>query len=722
MSADDLVRIISDVLFAVVFVAAVGLALRHRRRAAIDAALMFGSLSFVVLQGELFRILGIKLPELLGEALVVVLLAVPYLFLRLVDDLTVVPRTAMRLALAAFVVTSVALIATTAPYPPVLIVAVILYFGLAEIYGAILLVRESFRATAVLKRRAQAAALGSLLLGVALLVAGVPQLLPDAAPLIQSLTRVLVLLSATAYVLGIATPGFLKRAWLEPELRHFLARVAAIPPDAQPERIVEDLASRVSQTLGAMETHIALASGGRALGSGQPLEVAAALTEAEVLQRPVMASIGAAGRREALLAAPVTARGRRIGALAARLRRPPLFADDELELVALLADQAALILDGSRLYADLAAANRQLSDATRAKSEFLANMSHELRTPLNAILGFSDLLVEQLDERLTSSQRRYFNNIRDAGHHLLDLINEVLDLSKVEAGRLEIRPESIRLSSLLDPVVASTRSAAVAAGQDFVDRVSGDVLVRVDPGRMRQIMYNLLSNAVKFTPQGGQVELRAEANGQDLYLQVADTGMGIPVEKKDRVFGTFERLHEGRSEASGTGLGLALTKKLVELHGGTIGFESTESVGSTFFVLIPAVVIPAVTGPRILVVEDEQRDAELLAALAGRLGAAVELVGTAASARDAIDRSAPLAIILDLRLPDGRGEDLLAELKNDPRRRAIPVLVVSVEDDEGRSRPLGADDHLTKPIDRERVTAWIERTLAQSGRMATLAS
>jgi signal transduction histidine kinase len=395
------------------------------------------------------------------------------------------------------------------------------------------------------------------------------------------------------------------------------------------------------------------------------------------------------------------------------MRRMPLFPDDDLVLVALLADQAALVLDGARLYADLTAVNRHLEEATRAKSEFLANMSHELRTPLNAVLGFSDLLVEQLGAGLTPAQHRYFNNIKDAGTHLLELINEVLDLSKVEAGRLTLRPEPVQIRTLVEPVLASTRGAAAAAGLIFDASLPADGVVRVDAGRVRQILYNLLSNAVKFTPRGGTVRLRAATEGRDLIMEVRDSGIGFRSEDRSRVFGAFERLHEGRSEASGTGLGLALTKRLVELHGGTIAFESDEGRGTTFTVRLGEAVFAPVSGRRLLVVEDDRRDAELLVALAQGISLPVEVVSTAASARDAVRRDPPAAIVLDLRLPDDRGERLLEELKGDPATRAIPVLVVSVEDDEGRSRPLGADDHLTKPIDRERVTAWIRRAVGQ---------
>jgi len=194
-----------------------------------------------------------------------------------------------------------------------------------------------------------------------------------------------------------------------------------------------------------------------------------------------------------------------------------------------------------------------------------------------------------------------------------------------------------------------------------------------------------------------------------MLLEVSDTGIGIPAAHRGRIFGTLERLHEGRTEATGTGLGLALTKHLVELHGGTIGFESEEGRGTTFRVHIPGVRVAAMTGARVLVVEDVQADAELIAAVAAGVGLRTETVGSALGAREAIQRDPPTAVVLDLRLPDERGERVLEALKADPATRSIPVIVVTIEDDEGTSRILGADDHITKPIDRERLAAWLRR-------------
>jgi len=358
------------------------------------------------------------------------------------------------------------------------------------------------------------------------------------------------------------------------------------------------------------------------------------------------------------------------------------------------------------------AAQRQADAANQHKSEFLANMSHELRTPLNAIIGFSELLQEQLAPSINDRQKRYLGNIRDAGGHLLALINDVLDLSRVEAGRIELRPETIVVEALLAPVLAATREAARAQNVAFETATDGGRMVYVDAGRVRQILFNLLSNAVKFTPDGGRVTLAVTAAGGGLDIVVADTGVGIPLEKQVRVFGTFERFHEASSSTQGTGLGLALTKRLVEIHQGTIDFTSREGAGSTFHVHLPDVVVDA-QARRILVVDDERRDADLVIAMAATHGLSAEVAASVEEATAAIVRSLPSGVVLDLRLRDGRGESILALLKADPITATIPVVIVTVEDDEGRSHILGADDYLTKPIDRARLGRWLARVAAR---------
>jgi CheY-like chemotaxis protein len=205
------------------------------------------------------------------------------------------------------------------------------------------------------------------------------------------------------------------------------------------------------------------------------------------------------------------------------------------------------------------------------------------------------------------------------------------------------------------------------------------------------------------------VTLVARAEGRALHLEVRDTGVGIPQAARDRVFGVFERFHEGRADASGTGLGLALTKRLVEQMSGSITFESEEGEGTTFRVLLPDAVTEQVQGERILVVDDERHDADLIVAVAASMDLRAEVVRGVSGTEDALSRGRPLGVVLDLRLPDGRGEKFLERLKTDPAYADVPVIVVTVEAEPAAALALGADDYLTKPINRGRLEAWLRR-------------
>ena len=362
----------------------------------------------------------------------------------------------------------------------------------------------------------------------------------------------------------------------------------------------------------------------------------------------------------------------------------------------------------------LASVNAALEVAGRHKSEFLANMSHELRTPLNAILGFSELLAEQLRPVANERQQRYLANIHSAGSHLLGLIDDVLDLSKVEAGRVELRRESSSLHALAEPVISTTRAAADAARIQF-DSAIETATVDVDVGRVRQILYNLLSNAVKFTPVHGRVSLRVWTDGHDLHAEISDSGIGIPADRQARLFGAFERVNEDRSGASGTGLGLALTKRLTELHGGALSFESRLNEGTTFHVAFPGVVATSASGERVLVVEDDPRSADLTLAITAAAGLRTEVATSVDAALSAALREPPIAVLLDLQLANERGETVLRELQAGSATRQIPIAIVSAEADDGYSRHLGADEYFQKPIDRERLSAWLARVADLAG-------
>jgi signal transduction histidine kinase len=231
---------------------------------------------------------------------------------------------------------------------------------------------------------------------------------------------------------------------------------------------------------------------------------------------------------------------------------------------------------------------RALAVASKHKSDFLANMSHELRTPLNAILGFTQVLQEKLFGQVNPKQEEYLADIHSSADHLLELINDVLDLSKVEAGQIELEKAPFSLREALERGVVMVRERATKGGVSITLEPDPDVeLVEADERRIRQVLFNLLSNAVKFTPQGGHVDVSATRDNGEVLVSIADTGPGIAPEDQERIFQEFQQTGLGAEQREGTGLGLALSKSLVELHGGRIWVESEPGKGSTFTFTLP---------------------------------------------------------------------------------------------------------------------------------------
>ena len=267
-----------------------------------------------------------------------------------------------------------------------------------------------------------------------------------------------------------------------------------------------------------------------------------------------------------------------------------IYDDQELDMLLLLATQAAISLENARLYENLATSNARLLEASRLKSQFLANMSHELRTPLNSIIGFSKVLLNRLDGELTERQEAYVRSVHNSSRHLLELINSILDFSRIEAGKFEMRPESVDLLDVLDECIESSmplvRDKRVKLEKDVP---VGLAPVHADRTRIKQVMLNLLSNAIKFT-HSGRVLVHVRPEGDAVHVSVADTGIGISPGDLQRLFEPFQRLDNPLAQqADGTGLGLAISKKFIELHRGRIWAESRENQGSTFHFTLPLI-------------------------------------------------------------------------------------------------------------------------------------
>lgn len=379
------------------------------------------------------------------------------------------------------------------------------------------------------------------------------------------------------------------------------------------------------------------------------------------------------------------------------------------------------------LYAELDEKADHLRRADEMKSHFLSNMSHEFRTPLNSILALTRLLLDRLDGDLSSEQEKQVTFIRKAATDLSELVNDLLDLAKIEAGKIEVRPASFAVSTLFSTLRGMLRPLLVGASVDLVfEEPEGLPTLYSDEGKVSQILRNFLSNALKFTEQG---EVRVSASlcddGQRVRFAVSDTGIGIPPEHQAQIFTEFVQLDNPlQKQAKGTGLGLPLCRRLAELLGGSVGVTSDLGIGSTFSVTLPlryaalaempvAPVEPPSSPepgqPVVLVVEDNEELLFVYERYLAGTGFGFLPARTVRSARHHLARLRPHAILLDILLPDESSWALLAELKNNPATATIPVLVATTEADQQKGLALGADAYGVKPITRE----WLLTQLAR---------
>jgi signal transduction histidine kinase/DNA-binding response OmpR family regulator len=442
-----------------------------------------------------------------------------------------------------------------------------------------------------------------------------------------------------------------------------------------------------------------------------------------------------------------------MGALTVWRKEAGSFSTEVVNLLQTFATQSALAIQNARLFREIEDKSRQIEAANRHKSEFLANMSHELRTPLNAIIGFSEVLKDGMLGALTDQQRGFIGDIFSSGTHLLSLINDILDLSKVEAGKMMLDLEAVDVRAMLENSLSIIREKAALRHVRLTMNAGEELgVVDVDARKLKQVVYNLLSNAVKFTGDGGVVTLNArhvplaevgrisearagrnfplvsEAFGEFLEISVEDSGIGIAPEGLDRLFKPFSQVDSGLARKfEGTGLGLVMVKLLAELHGGTVAVESTVNEGSRFTVWLPVRTsavrrsapngVPVVRadapapGTRTaLVVEDDDKAAELIRLQLEADGFLVLHVRSAEEAL-AVAVTQPLALItLDIMLPDMDGWDLLARIKKMPSLGSVPVVIISIVADRHKGFALGAAAVLQKPVSREELYASLVET------------
>jgi signal transduction histidine kinase/CheY-like chemotaxis protein/putative methionine-R-sulfoxide reductase with GAF domain len=441
-----------------------------------------------------------------------------------------------------------------------------------------------------------------------------------------------------------------------------------------------------------------------------------------------------------LVAVPMLREGRIVGAMVVRRHAPGHVPQEICDLLGTFASQSALAMINAQLYRQLERQSAALEVASQHKSEFLASMSHELRTPLNAIIGFSEVLLERMFGELNERQDDYLRDIWSSGKHLLELLNDILDLSKIEAGQMVLNRSEFAVRESLEHCLSMVRERALKQRIPLSLNVDPEVgLLDADRLRFRQVLLNLLSNAVKFTPEGGRVDVRASIRDQDLVVEVADTGPGVAAEDRHRIFDAFQQGARHPEQTEGTGLGLTLSKRILELHGGRIWVESEAGRGSTFGFALPAVSgEPALTsapqagldsglpteapgpGPTVVVVEDDRRSFDLLRVYLEGVGARVVSARDGEEGLDTVRRLNPAGVVLDILLPGIDGWEILARLKADPATAPIPVVVVSMLDERGRGFALGAAEYLVKPVSKDQLLAALYRAAAIPERKHTV--
>jgi signal transduction histidine kinase/CheY-like chemotaxis protein/HAMP domain-containing protein len=443
----------------------------------------------------------------------------------------------------------------------------------------------------------------------------------------------------------------------------------------------------------------------------------------------------------ALLVVPLLREKQIIGALAVSRKLSGPFAPEVVELLKTFAAQSALAIQNARLFRDLAEKGKQLEIASQLKSQFLANMSHELRTPLNAIIGISEMLHEDACDLKREGELEPLERVLRAARHLLALINDILDLSKIEAGKMEIHLDTFAIAPLVADVVDTVSTLAAKSGNRVVVDCAADIgMMRGDQTRIRQALLNLASNATKFTERGTVTigAKRVTENSREwVTMAVTDTGIGLTREQMGRLFQEFVQADASTTRKyGGTGLGLAISRRFCQMMGGDISVDSEPGRGSIFTIRLPAddvtfepEAIPRgaaqprmaqAASPTILVVDDDQTVREVMERYLSREGFSVV---TASGGRDGLRLARemqPAAITLDVMMPDLDGWTVLAAIKGDPALADLPVILVTIVDEKNRGYSLGATDYMVKPIDRERLVHVLRNICGPVGRHALL--
>jgi PAS domain S-box-containing protein len=409
---------------------------------------------------------------------------------------------------------------------------------------------------------------------------------------------------------------------------------------------------------------------------------------------------------------PLRVGSRVTGVLDLQSSHPNAFQPDDIAVLQTLADQIAIAIDNARSYELSQQAVREMREVDRLKSQFLANMSHELRTPLNSIIGFSRVIIKGIDGPVTELQQQDLTAIYNSGQHLLALINDILDLAKIEAGKMELAFDEVNMSDVINSVLATVTGLIKDKPVTITKNIAADMpTVRADAIRIRQVLINLFSNASKFTDEGTITVAASVRDGEnsrpEIIVSVTDTGPGIAPEDQAKLFQAFSQVDDSPTrKTGGTGLGLSISQNLIQMHGGQIGVDSVVGKGSTFYFTLPAFrgnqplnePQSNAGGKIILAIDDDPQVISLYERYLQPQGYQVVAVTEPGKAKERAIQLKPFAITLDIMMPGYDGWQVLNELKSTPETRNIPVVICSIIEDHEKGFSLGAADYLAKPI------------------------
>jgi signal transduction histidine kinase/CheY-like chemotaxis protein len=738
-----LVLLAAELTFAVLFLRALGGYLRKRDPMWRDVTLVFLPCTTIFAVDLARRANGGQLPPWIGITASAILLTQPYLTVRLAGRLRRVPRSAHWLMIAAYLAIAIPIVLAPRPLDRHELTSMMVAFSLSELVAALLLWDKARSRTGANRARLITAAVATIIFGTMIVFIGLGAMAGPESSL-PTVSRVLALVSGLGYLVAFVPPHWLRRMFSAIAAQEITERLLRAPVES-PEQVWQTYVEIMRVQTGADAVAVLMPR-----ADGQQTQVAYAgppIARPEGLSGADLTALIRAGRPARLRegAAEVLAHfGDLLGddfVTVLSMPVPPdvegvvlllnshrtLFSDDDLRLFVGLGGQAAVlserqaVLDAQRrLATELSVSVDALTRANQAKSSFLANMSHELRTPLNAIIGFSDLMrMEEPDGDRRKVPAEWVEHIHTSGRHLLGLINDILDLAKVEAGRLELRLAPLRVDTAAQELLTGL-SPLFTTKQITVDTTLLPATALADRVRFRQIIENLLSNAIKFTPEGGTVAVLVQASEDQVFISIADTGVGIAEADQDRIFEEFQQVGDPDRQRAGTGLGLALTRRLVEAHGGEILVRSEPGHGSVFTVRIPAAPVirsmppPGHPGerPYVLLIEDDPQAADLMCTQLNNAGYRVDVAIDGETGLSAARAHAPDAIVLDVALPDIDGWEVIRRIKADDHLAGIPVFFASIIDDPEAGIALGANDYFVKPIDQARLLRALAAAIA----------